>query len=333
MSEEAKTNIDIGKTTKRDKIKVFINSTIAVFLISAASVALSYAYNGGYNAYYGIPMSLTTASPSGLIMGIPFICKLIMAAITISYIVVIIHRIICCTIALKRKEDNARNFRISLKVVAIVSILNWGLCIWMVSLDKSFYSIVSFIFATLVMLYCMYLLITDIRLENRGKHLQDGIDSFLAESLQNEFGSATAQKAPAKARRNPIPIGAYLNVWPSNFFVFGLFIGISMFALLFSLAYMYGNYNAKKQEYYYFIGHDRIAISIYDSNIIATNVSKNNATGQYSCGGKFYLIPMNNLEMEFTNSGKIESKYDQSNSKKDSSTKAQGSEQKIGKPE
>lgn len=56
-----------------DKIRGYIDSAIILTIITAASFALFYAYNGGYNYYYGIPLFLTSTSPSRFMGNLPII--------------------------------------------------------------------------------------------------------------------------------------------------------------------------------------------------------------------------------------------------------------------
>lgn len=82
---------------------------------------------------------------------------------------------------------------------------------------------------------------------------------------------------------------------------------VGAFLVVFALFFMMGGIQALNQNVYYFVGTDKIAVSIYESYVVATNVWIDGDTNKIKCGGKYYLLPMEGLEMTVIETGRIES--------------------------
>lgn len=66
---------------------------------------------------------------------------------------------------------------------------------------------------------------------------------------------------------------------------------VGAFLVVFALFFMMGGIQALNQNVYYFVGTDKIAVSVYESYVVATSVWIDGDTNKIKCGGKYYLLP------------------------------------------
>lgn len=278
------------------KMLKYIDSAIVMAFMTATVIVISYAYNGGYIYYYGIPLVFATTSPQGLIKNIPVLCNSLTVIICACVISIVLYETGSYIIRFKS------NYKNQSRLALIGMFVFWLILVCLVFYYPSLSNIFLMIFGTLLFFYPIYSLFKINKVEKKLKALIDQSNNRVIKegTYQGSF-EEIKEKIEENLYINKIP---FKIIKPS---IFWSLLSIALLTTFFNLSFEFGIYQAKQQKDYYFVAEDKIVVSVYDSYIVAANVSKNNETGEYRCEGKYYLLPMDGLEMKMVKTGQISS--------------------------
>lgn len=233
--------IDIDKQRLRESKKIsIIDSAIISLIIPAIAVTLLFAYNGGYNSYFGIPVYFTAATPSALLNNIPQMYYVL--ALLLAFVILI--RISRWHISVRAKKKKSNNFYpavyfIVLSVLCLITLIS-GI------IEAELYLI---LLSALFLIVCIIYSCFSINYIKKYKNIYVSND---AESFVPRIVSSS------RIVRSMIVV---------------LFLG-----LCFLLTYLYGYFKASSQEYFYVTESSNAIIALYNDSVITVNISKQNDT-------------------------------------------------------
>ena len=283
----------------------FFDGTVVALLISAALFSLSYAYNGGYNYYFGIPQMFTNSSWGGIVYRMPQISEIILLIAAMITIIIYANRFIQYkkASAIKnefRREINQWTFFLIFSLLFVLydayqflvsgTILTLAALILMIALVA--YAIVS-IRSTKKLLK---------ELKERGVNLDNGIDNIDLNSIND-----TDLK---KARDSMKNIMSFMKILPSiKPIIFSS--SLALYTCLFILTFLWGSTFAEKQTVFYCIDEHSIVTSTFGSNVVTAAIEFDAEKGQYFITGYYSIISQDNLKFYIKQLGKIKSKIKQ----------------------
>ena len=267
------------------KYYAIINTALFVLIATSLVKALLYAFNLGFNNYFGIPSFLTAASPSGLLADTPKLCLVVIIFLLSA---VILIAIFYCLL------NSLKNIGLTKKLYTPLG-LTALMCIFLIAelllylknptlLNLAVLLIVLISFALIV-----YLLV---KADKLSKIKKSQSDEEKSEKAGNKLETLNylVEKAAIK-----------LDLIMKIIIILLLFMGV------FLSLYFYGMFSALKQESHYLTSDGKAVVAVYENNAVAIDLYVEN--GIYKTSGIYSLIPIEGLEMHIEKTGVILSEH------------------------
>lgn len=298
---------DSENQKKSEKIVSFMNTSVMLLIVTAVVYLLFFAFNYGYNSYFGLPVYFSTMLPLRMISETP---TLFLALILFCSFVVFVIPF--------RKWIKRVLFDTKTIIVLLLSILIadffWLHDIW-----------------TIISIFCMLLFFLALFLLNK-KESNDIEQKFNVNELERELNIINELEREINIReslnkegfivlddwvyktvdlsskmRNCIKqkyseVQHYSNKLDIDDIISDVALKISQFILfihiLFAVVALMGRYNAMKEDSFLFIDEQTVVIDIYESNYASILVDYDKGENKYIQTGTYVLIPIDNPELK-----------------------------------
>lgn len=250
---------DQAVETRKGSIKRGLkDSAIASLIIPALSVIFAFAYNGGYNKYYGVPVFFSTASPIALLNNIP---QLVFALCLTSYIVILLY-----TAGKIRAVPSEKYSKVSERKRGIIgSSIIFGVCIVLGVGGFLSHNLYFMILSVLSIATTAFNLVRAIRYNGRRKLIQ-------ADDREREKAQVFFELL--------------------RYIIIVITLGVGFISI-----YLYGASVAKNQEYYHVTDDSKAIINTYNDYAITVELINNDGVYSFEryelvpIGGlKFQLV-------------------------------------------
>ena len=278
---------------EKKKWLTLVDGTIIALALTVVFVTLTYAYNGGYNYYFGIPQFFTTALWGGIVYRMPQISQIFIATSIAFIFFNYIKKWIMYAIRKKTKEINEN---IVFLIIISFMVLLLAASIYTVVKTKSASSIAISVMTIIELIYIVSLIL-------KYKKFDKAISQSSSEKIkqpENERADEYFKKVTATYEDGK----KFIEVRPS-FKPFWISCVFMVYSLIFILFFLWGGSAAKKQTSFYFIDNETVISSVYEDNVLAVSVSYDQTTKKYHCTGEYKLIPQQNLTFKIVSCGTI----------------------------
>lgn len=287
-----------SKPIKQKLISVF-DGTIIALALSAILVSFSFAYNGGFNYYFGIPQMFTNASWGGIIYRMPQVSQILIIASTIIVLFIFVRKWIVYANEKRKKEFNAD--KILLLVIICMILLLAGSIYFTIKVR----SVIVLFTSILLLADVIYIIVFALKQRKFTKILADTLNKKPAETndqeLIDDIKKLTSSLDEKTSFSQVIP--SFKPYWIANAF--------AIYSLLFVLCFVWGGKSAEKQSTFYFIDDETVITSISGNNVIAMSVSFDDNSKTYCNTGEYEIIPQEGLNFNIVNCGPIVSSVKQ----------------------
>ena len=222
-----------SKPIKQKLISVF-DGTIIALALSAILVSFSFAYNGGFNYYFGIPQMFTNASWGGIIYRMPQVSQILIIASTIIVLFIFVRKWIVYANEKRKKEFNAD--KILLLVIICMILLLAGSIYFTIKVR----SVIVLFTSILLLADVIYIIVFALKQRKFTKILADTLNKKPAETndqeLIDDIKKLTSSLDEKTSFSQVIP--SFKPYWIANAF--------AIYSLLFVLCFVWGGEVGRK---------------------------------------------------------------------------------------
>lgn len=290
---------DSEKQKKSEKIVDFMNTGVMLLIVTAVVYLLFFAFNYGYNSYFGLPVYFSTMLPLRMISETPTLLVVVM--------------LLCCFVVFVmplRKGIKRVLFCKKTIFFLLLSVLITDF-IWL-------RDVLSIIFLLCTLSYFLWLFSIEKRMKS-GNNIEQkfnvneverevNIRKSLHEAgfiVLDDWLDKTVDRSSKMLKyieQKESEEQYYLNKLGEDSIIPDAALKISRFILfvciLFTVAVLMGRYNAMKEDSFLFIDEQTMVIDIYESNYVSILVDYDKGENKYIRTGTYVLIPIDNPELK-----------------------------------
>lgn len=289
---------DSENQKKGEKIVSFMNTGVMLLIVTAVVYLLFFAFNYGYNSYFGLPVYFSTMLPLRMISKTP----------TLFILLLLFYSFLIFAMPLRRRMKElllSRKTILFLLILTLLVNIIWWHDAWFT------------IFCAFALPYYFYLFLIEKKI--KGKIIMDqdvDLDAIISElkirkslheqgfyvsddwidkiTVQTDELQEGIKESKNMTRHYVEVLGGDSILAKGSITIIGLVIIVY---LLFAVSFIAGKYGALNEDSFLFIDEQTTIIDIYESNYVSIQVDYNKDENKYVQTGTYALIPIDNPEL------------------------------------